>query len=165
MVPNINWTIIARMVGVEIGEPFRIEASKDIRKFLGDCGIEDNFYDAEFCIFDNGLIICNSYCYAYDDYSEDVFISVIVGGILNGLIAIKHKKYKPEDGDVYYYIDMDNKRYHITDTDYMSDNYFDIMNYVNGNCFKTREEALNAAENIYKEFKDKMNNVDKNQYI
>ena len=143
MAQDIDWTIIAKMVGVEMGEPFKIEVSEDVRKFLGDWGIEDDFYDAEFCIFDNGLIICNGYCYTFDDYSEDVFISVIVGGILNGLITIKRKRCKPEDGD----------------------DYFDLMNYVNGNCFKTREEALNAAENIYKEFKDKIDSIDKNQYI
>lgn len=147
-----------------MGEPFKIEPSKDIRKFLGDCGIEDDFYDVEFCIFDNGLIICNSYCYAYDDYSEDVFISVIVGGILNGLITIKRKRCKPEDGDDYFYVAMDKNGYRIAAKNYFA-NYFDLMNYVNGNCFKTREEALNAAENIYKEFKDKIDSIDKNQYI
>ena len=164
MAQSIDWTIIARMIGVEMGEPFKIEASKDIRQFLGDCGIEDDFYNAEFCIFENELIICNSYGHTYN-YSKDVFISVIVGSILNGLITIKRKRCKPEDGDVYYYVDMNKKSYRITDTDYMSDNYFDIMNYVNGNCFKTREEALNAAENMYKEFKNKIDSLDKDLYI
>ena len=162
MAPGINWTIIAKMIGVEIGEKFKIEVSEDIRQFLGDCGIEDKFYNTEFRINDNRL---TCYYYTFDDYSEDVFLSVVVGGILNGLITIKHKRYKPKDGDVYYYVDMDNKNYRIIDTDYLSDNYFDIMNYVNGNCFKTREEALNAAENIYKEFKDKIDNADNGLYI
>lgn len=165
MAKSIDWTIIAKMVGVEIGEKFRIEASKDIRQFLGDCGIEDDFYDVEFCIYDNGFIICNDYRYTSDDYGEDVFMSIIVGGILNGLITIKHKKYELKDGDDYYYVYMDKNSYHITDTTYMSDNYFDLMNYVNGNCFKTREEALNAADRIYKEFKDKIDSVDKSRYI
>lgn len=164
MAQSIDWTIIARIVGVEIGEPFKIEASEDVRKFLGDWGIEDDFYNVEFCIFDNGLIICNGYCYTFDDYGEDVFISVVIGGILNGLITIKRKRCKPEDGDDYYYVAMDKNGYRIAAKNYFA-NYFDLMNYVNGNCFKTREEALNAAENIYKEFKDKIDSIDKNQYI
>ena len=164
MAQSIDWTTIAKMVGVDMGEPFKIEPSKDIRQFLGDCGIEDDFYDAEFCIFENELIICNSYGHTYN-YSKDVFISVIVGSILNGLITIKRKRCKPEDGDDYYYVYMNKKGYYIMNKDYMSDNYFDIMNYVNGNCFITREEALNAAKNMYKEFKDKIDSLDKNQYI
>ena len=164
MAKSIDWTIIAKMVGVEMGEPFKIEPSKDIRQFLGDCGIEDDFYNTEFCIFENELIMCNSYGHTYNNYSKDVFISVIVGGILNGLITIKRKKCKPKDGDDYYYIAMDKNGYRIAAKNYFA-NYFDLMNYVNGNCFKTREEALNAAENIYKEFKDKIDSLDKNQYI
>lgn len=165
MAQNIDWTIIAKMIGVEMGEPFKIEPSKDIRQFLGDCGIEDDFYDAEFCIFENELIMCNSYGHTYNNYSKDVFISVIVGSILNGLITIKRKRCKPEDGDDYYYVYMDKNSYHIISTAYMSDNYFHLMNYINGNCFKTREEALNVAENMYREFKNKIDSLDKNQYI
>lgn len=161
MAKSIDWTIIARMIGVEMSEPFKIEPSEDIRQFLGDYGIEDEFYNTEFRINDNGL---TCYYYTFDDY-KDVFISVIVGSILNGLITIKRKKCKPEDGDDYYYVYMNKKGYYIMDKDYMSDNYFDIMNYINGNCFITREEALNAAENMYKEFKDKIDSLDKNQYI
>ena len=164
MAQSIDWTIIARMIGVEMGEPFKIEPSEDIRQFLGDCGIEDDFYNTEFCIFENELIMCNSYGHTYNNYSKDVFISVIVGGILNGLITIKRKRCKPEDGDDYFYVAMDKNGYRIAAKNYFA-NYFDLMNYVNGNCFKTREEALNAAENIYKEFKDKIDSIDKNQYI
>ena len=147
-----------------MGEPFKIEPSEDIRQFLGDCGIEDDFYNTEFCIFENELIMCNSYGHTYNNYSKDVFISVIVGGILNGLITIKRKKCKPKDGDEYYYVDMIKDEYDVVFAVY-TESYSDLMNFMHGNCFKTREEAAAKAEEIYEVFREKLKEAEEIEYI
>lgn len=165
MAQNINWKEIAKMLDVEIGVPFKIVIPKYLKEYIQQRSMKEcNIDEIEYCIYEDGFACHDDYRYMFSGY-DNVLYDLVTGGILNNAITIKRKRCKPEDGDDYYYVYMNKKGYYIMDKDYMSDNYFDIMNYVNGNCFKTREEALKAAENMYKEFKDKIDSLDKDLYI
>ena len=56
------------------------------------------------------------------------------------------KVWKPEIGDLYYYIDAVNDTTRITRTSY--DSAYGLFNYSIGNCFKTREGAEYALERL-----------------
>ena len=166
MAQNIKWKEIAKMLDVEIGVPFKIVVPDYLKEHIEQRSMKGyNFDDIEFCIYWDGFACHDNYRSMFSGYDNKFLYDLILGGILNNTVTIKRKRFVPKDGDDYYYVYMNKRGYYIMDKDYMSNNYFDIMNYVNGNCFKTREEALNAAENMYKEFKDKIDSIDKNQYI
>ena len=50
----------------------------------------------------------------------------------------------PKDGDEYYYVDMIKDKYDVVFAVY-TESYSDLMNFMHGNCFKTREETAGAA--------------------
>ena len=162
---NINWKEIAKMLDVEIGVPFKVVIPDYLKEHIEQRSMKGyNFDNIEFCIYWDGFACHDNYRSMFSGYDNEFLYDLVLGGILNNTVTIKRKRCKPEDGDDYFYVAMDKNGYRIAAKNYFA-NYFDLMNYVNGNCFKTREEALNAAENIYKEFKDKIDSIDKNQYI
>lgn len=59
-----------------------------------------------------------------------------------------NKIWKPEDGDIYYFIDSYGDIYYCTWGSYVTNSEFgpDSSKYALGNCFKTKEEAEFALE-------------------
>lgn len=58
----------------------------------------------------------------------------------------KSEVWKPEIGDLYYYIDAVDDTTQITKTLY--DSAYGLLNYSIGNCFRTKEEAEFALERL-----------------
>ena len=83
---------------------------------------------------------------------------------MNNAITIKRKRYEPKDGDEYYYIDMTKNEYSVVFAHY-NNCYFDFMNFMHGNCFKTREEATTKAEEVYEVFREKLKEAEEIEYI
>lgn len=63
--------------------------------------------------------------------------TVKVAKILDGKMVIKHKPWKPSEGDKYWYVSSDGS------VDYYSwtDDTMDFLAYKLGNCYKTEREA------------------------
>lgn len=57
----------------------------------------------------------------------------------------KHERFKPEEGEVYYYVDTDNR---ISNTAFDNSFVSDCNKYKAYNCFKTKEEAEKEANKI-----------------
>lgn len=104
---------IARMLGVELGEKFKIENSTD----------NNTYYFTEKDIVIDGT----KYCADVD----------LLRLLICGIYTIKRKPWKPSDMDIYYVV-MKNgaiKQYTWTDCT------LDYSLYKLGNCYCTREQA------------------------
>ena len=105
---------VAKMLGVELGEEF--ECSNGYKYVLREDGIIESKY--------------------IDKVSTNTFSSVLVA-LLNGILTIKRKPWKPKKDDLYYYVDQEG--FVISNRWYNS--YTEVLLYKLGNCYRIREEA------------------------
>ena len=57
--------------------------------------------------------------------------------LIGGHYTIEHKPWKPNNGDLYFFVDANG----ISDYEKYFNDSFDIMCYKLGNCYKTTAEA------------------------
>ena len=101
---------VAKMLGVEIGEYFEI-----------------NKKDGVFVLCYDGLFQTQS----------GIMCHELLSGLLSRKYTIKRKPWKPKEGELYYFVSMNEDVR--SDT---SDNVtVDMLLYKIGNCYKTKEEA------------------------
>ena len=109
---------VAKLLGVEIGEKFRVEFKNDDY---------NNYYNSECFYFTENELVC-----------EKGWISAIVlTELIRGTCTIVQKQWKPRSTDAYFIIDVSGNV--IAET--WSNSYVDYYNYKLGNCYKTTKEA------------------------
>ena len=119
---------VAKMLGVELEEEFEIIFPKP-----SSCHATAKFTD-------NGVKIITTD--VYDVYN---FKTYVLKDLLIGSYGIKRKPWKPQEDELYFYVDEDGLTWHKAwNEDYLSD----CMNYYKlGNCYRTKEEAeANSAK-------------------
>ena len=118
---------VAKMLGVELGEKFKINFENDPTNISGR-----NISDHEYFFSSDGIEVVTA---GYACISVDVLFN-----LLRGKWTIKRKPWKPKDAeDDFWYVDADREvcrfsHFCSKDADYM--NYYKL-----GNCYRTKEEA------------------------
>lgn len=165
MAKNINWKEIAKMLDVEIGVPFKIVIPDYLKEHIQQRSIKGyNFEEIEFCIYWDGFACHDNYRSMFSGYDNEFLYDLVLGGILNNTVTIKRKRFIPKDGDHYYYINMDKNEYEVVFAVY-TESYSDLMNFMNDNCFKTKEEAAAKAKKIYEVFCEALKEMEEIEYI
>lgn len=108
---------VAKMLGVELGEKFKIYAK----------GFDSNY---DYYLTRNGIIIDKD---GHGCASNDVLCNILYGNY-----AIKHKPWKPKNGEEYWSI---SALCYDAVCIRRSGCWADIMYYKVGNCYRTKEEA------------------------
>ena len=162
---NINWKEIAKMLDVEIGVPFKIVIPDYLKEHIEQRSIKGyNFDEIEFCIYWDGFVCHDNYRSMFSGYDNEFLYDLVLGGILNNTVTIKHKRFIPKDGDNYYYVNMTKDEHEVAFAVY-TERYFDFMNFMHGNCFKTKEEAAAKAEEVCEIFREKLKEAEEIEYI
>lgn len=115
---------VAKMLGVELGEEFEI-----IFPAASSCHATAKFTD-------NGVEVITTD--VYDVYN---FKAYVLRDLLMGSYYIKRKPWKPNKGDIYFFVDANG----LSDYEKYYNDPFDIMCYKLGNCYKTKTEAENDS--------------------
>ena len=110
---------VAKMLGVELGERFRI--------YDDDCEYDVDYYFSEHGIY---VDMVGNHCRANSGLLFD---------IVSGEYSIKHKPWKPKDGDEFYYVDYSGFPVCFGTEGCDPDDY--INYYKLGNCYRTKKEA------------------------
>jgi hypothetical protein len=110
---------VAKMLGVEIGERFKIDF--DI--------YSSNNHNFDYYLSNEGIVL-DKKCYACCS-------NYILCELLRGNYTINRKPWKPEVGECYHFIDESG----IAVWDTWANRYEDILLYKLGNCYRTKEEA------------------------
>jgi hypothetical protein len=102
---------VAKMLGVELNEKFKINNGEDYIYYFDKFGLHcsECFVDCKHTLLQ----------------------------LLNGVHSIKHAPYKPKTEDIYYFLDQNGD----ADSSYWNDNFVDICLYKLGNCYRTAQEA------------------------
>lgn len=165
MAQNINWKEIAKMLNVETGVPFKIVIPDYLKEHIEQHSIKGyNFDNIEFCIYWDGFACHDNYKSMFSGYDNEFLYDLVLGGILNNTITIKRKRFVPKDGDEYYYVNMTKDEYEVVFAVY-TESYSDLMNFMNDNCFKTKEEATAKAKKIYEVFCEALKEMEEIEYI
>ena len=165
MAQNINWKEIAKMLDVEIGVPFKIVIPDYLKEHIEQRSMKGyNFDNIEFCIYWDGFACNDNYRSMFSGYDNKFLYDLILGGILNNTVTIKRKRFIPKDGDHYYYVNMTKDEYEVVFAVY-TESYSDLMNFMNDNCFKTKEEATAKAKKIYEVFCEALKEMEEIEYI
>ena len=109
---------VAKMLGVELGEIFKIQIDEN-KTF------QFRFTESGFQCF-NGKM-----------WDEDVVAMACLNLLLVGKYAIKRKPWKPKENDYYYSVEPDGS----IDNEYWGNDSIDMNYYKLGNCYRTRKEA------------------------
>lgn len=123
---------VAKMLGVELGEKFRINFKDDPLNISGRYTS-----DHEYFFSNEGVEVITA---GYACISSDVLFKLIMGEW-----EIKRKPWKPNDQEDFWYVEPDGYVYRFAcfnqaDADYM--NYYKL-----GNCYRTKAEAeANSAK-------------------
>lgn len=160
MARNVNWKEIAKMIGVEIGELFRIQIPAYFKDYIDKVNDKYDLEEMDFCIYKNGLACANEDI-DFDCKYDEFFYNIILGGILDDNIVISRKRFNPDFGDKYYYINVSNNE---ISSAICSKSHFDLLNFVFGNCFRTVYEAIEKAHTYRKVFNEKIKEME-NEYI
>lgn len=65
-------------------------------------------------------------------------------------MRIIKKPWKPKDGGKYWYVRFDGNNNSIIDSSCWDQHSFDFTKYIIGNCFKTKKEAEEHQDDIFK---------------
>lgn len=123
---------VAEMLGVEIGEEFKIE-------------------------FDNGMLSINNYMLLDEGMfcSDGLSMSAsCFGYLIKGEYKIVKLPFKPKNGDKYYTYYTNKEEWLIWDSTWSGD-VSDYARLKSGIVFRTSQEALNALPQKYKELTGK----------
>lgn len=112
-----HMTEVAKLLGVEVGERFEIKEFPDIKCII---------YNDRFCAYPITDRLCSH------PSSEQV-----LSRLLEGVITIKFKPYKPSRNDCYWTIHRGGNSVCLV----WSDDIIDFYAYKLGNCYRTKEEA------------------------
>lgn len=165
MAQNIKWEEIAKMLNVETGVPFKIVIPDYLKEHIEQRSMKGyNFDNIEFCIYWDGFACNDNYRSMFSGYDNEFLYDLVLGGILNNTITIKRKRFVPKDGDEYYYVNMTKDEYEVVFAVY-TESYSDLMNFMNDNCFKTKEEATAKAKKIYEVFCEALKEMEEIEYI
>ena len=165
MAQNIKWKEIAKMLDVEIGVPFKIVIPDYLKEHIQQRSMKGyNFDEIEFCIYWDGFACHDNYKSMFSGYDNEFLYDLVLGGILNNTVTIKRKRFIPKDGDHYYYVNMTKDEYEVVFAVY-TESYSDLMNFMHGNCFKTKEEATAKAKKIYEVFCEALKEMEEIEYI
>lgn len=110
---------VAKMLGVEIGERFKIDFS-----IYNSCNSNFDYYLSR-----EGIVL--------DKEGHGCCSNDILCELLRGNYIIKRKPWKPNNNDVYYIID--EKGY--SSCEQWCNDSLDLNYYKIGNCYRTAEEA------------------------
>ena len=124
---------VAKMLGVEIGEAFRIE---------GSC--EDDYY----CFSENGLIV---------DGRNDWQKGTILTDLICGNKKIAKLPFEPKEGEKYFTVvwGSDDEMPISVERLYWEDDVTDFMSKICGNVFRTEAEAEAHKYEIYEKLTGK----------
>lgn len=106
---------VANMLGVELNEEFYISTNGNTEYVFTENGL----FPA------HGSVVCNN----------------TLNELLTGIATIKRKPWKPNKGDIYFFVDANG----LSDYEKYYNDTFDIMCYKLGNCYKTKIEAENDS--------------------
>ena len=109
---------IAKMLGLELGEYFKIS------------GMDDTFW-----LDDDGLCM--------QDNKGDYDLNALMMALLTGRSKVVYPPWKLKIGDAYYYNSADGKTWSET---FDGDSVFDLMIVKFGKAYRTEEEAKARAE-------------------
>lgn len=119
---------IAEMLGVEIGEEFRIKdesgIDEDFHRFT-DCGLV--YYDQAMCEWQESARIID---------------------LIDGRAEVVKKPFEPKDGEKYWYVWW-NSRYVDTSYTFWQGEVNNCADKYCGNCFRTETEAEKHKYEIY----------------
>lgn len=116
---------VAKMLGVELGEAFKLEICEDVSTYC----------------FDGEGLACDKVIYYCDD---------VLRRLLNGELDIIKLPWKPKHGNVYYFVDRDGD---VGSASYDVSCSQDRAMYKSGNCFKTKDEITQEViSRILKDF-------------
>ena len=112
---------VAKMLGVELGERFKLfdkEYDYKFEYYLSDDGI----------VLDGEGLACDSKKVLHD--------------ILCGKYYIKRKPWKPKNGEKFWFVEIHtDKDGYVGSQEYYYDCSVDVNFYKIGNCYRTKEEA------------------------
>lgn len=115
---------VAKMLGVELGERFKINFRNDPTNISGR-----NISDNEYFFSDRGVEVITA---GYSCISADVLFKLI-----GGEWEVYRKPWKPNLDDQYYYVDEIG----YACSDPWINSALDMVLYKIGNCYRTKEEA------------------------
>ena len=128
---------IAEMLGVELGEEFRLKENKTKNIVIPRYKITQ----------EEGL--------TYSVNRNEFDRSVSLMSIINGSYSVVKLPWKPEKGELYWYYSVGLKEANFTQWE---DKLWDLLYWKVGNFFKTKEEAETKGkaiiEQIYKEYEE-----------
>lgn len=118
----------AEMLGVEVGEEFNI-----INRY------GDLFISSPHKLTEDGFV---------DREGHSTF--KLSGHVISGDCTIQKLPWKPENGENYFFVDINRKIGSVAFNFY---NFYDLIMYSFGNCFRTKEEALKNIDKIVEKLK------------
>ena len=130
---------VANILGLEIGEKFRIKGHPDMGTFWfmedNSMGLKDIWdYDGEHELY--GM---------FDNVSE------LLEQLLTGFYEVEKLPWEPKYDEPYWYFDPKASLAYMTTWD---DRLFDLLCREIGNCFKTKEEAETKGKKMVEQLKE-----------
>jgi hypothetical protein len=126
--------MIAKELGVEIGEEFRIKdesgIDEDFHRFT-DCGLV--YYDQAMCEWQESAMIID---------------------LIDGRAEVVKKPFEPKEGERYWYVYWGTEYIKVTDLPFEDDDMHYHHKYC-GNCFRTEAEAEKHKYEIYEKLTGK----------
>ena len=126
---------IAKMLGVEIGEEFKISIFKlSLWKFDSD----------------KGLLVKHNEMQDWMEACAEQYMK-----LLNGFYQIEKLPFKPKEGEWYCMFMFCGDDFCVASTEFSNYDVQDLTNAYCGNCFRTKEEANNHKAEIYEKLTGK----------
>ena len=111
---------VAKLLGVEIGEVFKV----------------DNCLDYKFKFLDGGYLMCIEK--PNGEWADRALLA-----LLHGNAKIVKLPFKPKDGERFYFWSLDNNgKAYVCAMWFSKDDMFLIQSYMLGNCYRTKAECL-----------------------
>lgn len=126
--------------GIEYDKPFTVEF-KD--------GNKTETRDLQLCLLDDE----DMYCELVEAYTDDPLVDeerTLFMLLFSDNVKIIKKPWKPKEGEPYWYVQFDANNNSIVGTSCWDQHSFDFTKYIIGNCFKTKEEAEEHIDDVFK---------------
>ncbi len=127
----------------------------EIAKLLG-VEINEEFYIKDATGKDDDLHRFTSETFEYYDQSMGEWCETMrFVDLVCGLAEIVKKPFKPTEGEWYYLFMFCGSDFCVASTEFNKYNIQDLTNAYCGNCFRTKEEAINHKAEIYEKLTGK----------